>query len=83
VLFRLRALQVMAAVASSILAVVAANVLRTSSLFYLEAGFIPQAPGWWHEAIGIAAFVMSAAMILWLLRRLRDWETFAWVPKWA
>jgi exosortase/archaeosortase family protein len=83
VLFRLRAMQVMAAVVLSVVVVVAANVLRTSSLFYLEAGFIPRAAGWWHEAIGIAAFVLSAAMILWLLRRLRDWEMFAWTPKWA
>jgi exosortase/archaeosortase family protein len=78
VLFRLRVLQVMAAVLLSVVVVVAANVLRTSSLFYLEAGFIPQAAGWWHEAIGIAAFVLSAAVILWLLRWLRDAETFAW-----
>ncbi|MBX9829707.1 MAG: exosortase/archaeosortase family protein [Xanthobacteraceae bacterium] len=78
VLFRLRALQVVIAVLLSVLAVVAANVLRTSSLFYLEAGFIPWAAAWWHEAIGIAAFLLAAAMILWLLRRLREGEGFAW-----
>jgi exosortase/archaeosortase family protein len=78
VLFRLRALQVMIAVLLSVLAVVAANVLRTSSLFYLEAGLLPWAAGWWHEAIGIAAFLLAAAMILWLLRRLRCWEGLAW-----
>jgi exosortase/archaeosortase family protein len=79
VLFRLRALQVTIAVLLSIIVAVAANVLRTSSLFYLEAGLIPWAAApWWHEAIGIAAFVVSAAMILWLLRRLRDWEMAAW-----
>ena len=71
-------LQVIVAMMLSVFAVVAANVLRTSSLFYLEAGFIPQAPGWWHEAIGIAAFVLSAALILWLLRKLREWEPFVW-----
>ena len=81
VLFRLRALQVIVAMMLSVIVVVVANVLRTSSLFYLEAGFIPQAPSWWHEAIGIAAFVLSAAMILWLLRKLREWEPFVWAPK--
>ena len=47
-----------------VIVVVAANMLRTSSLFYLESGFISQAPGWCHEAIGIAAFVLSAVLIL-------------------
>jgi len=78
VLFRLRALQVLVATTLSIGVVVVANVLRTSSLFYLEAGLIPKAAGWWHEAVGVAAFVLSATMILWLLRRLRDGEATEW-----
>jgi exosortase/archaeosortase family protein len=77
VLYRLRILQVMVAVPLAVLAVVGANVLRTSSLFYLETGLMPWAAAWWHEAIGLAAFVLSAAMILRLLQRLRDREALA------
>ena len=56
---------------------IACNVLRASSLFYVEAGFVPQAAPWWHDGIGIAAFMLSAAVTLWLLGRLRDREADA------
>ena len=75
VLFRLGALKVMVAVVLSVAIAIACNVLRASSLFYVEAGFVPQAEGWWHDGIGIAAFVLSAVVILQLLSGLRDWET--------
>ena len=29
---------------------------------------------WWHEGIGIAAFVLSAVITLWLLGRMRERE---------
>ena len=69
VLFRLRALKVVLAVALSIALTVACNVLRASSLFYIEAGFVLQAPSWWHEGIGIAAFLLPIMLTLWLLSR--------------
>jgi len=79
VLLRLGALKVMVALALSVVLAVAGNVLRAASLFYVEAGLIVEAPPWWHDGIGIAAFTLSAAVTLWLLGRLRDWETIAWV----
>ena len=78
VLFRLGALKVMVAVALSLALAIVCNVLRASSLFYVEAGLLPQAPAWWHDGIGIAAFLLSAAVTLWLLGRLRDWKTIPW-----
>lgn len=43
---------------------IAANALRAASLFYLENGFVPQLGGpIAHEAVGIAAFVMVAAVL--------------------
>jgi len=72
VLLRLSAPKVMLAVALSVVLVIAGNVLRAASLFYVEAGLVLDAPGWWHEGIGIAAFVLSSAITLWLLGRLRD-----------
>lgn len=78
VLLRLGALKVMIAVILSVALAIACNVLRASSLFYIESGFVPQAPGWWHDGTGVAAFMLSAAVTLWLLGRLRDRETLAW-----
>ena len=78
VLLRLGALKVLVALALSVALAIACNVLRAASLFYVETGLIPDAPGWWHEGIGIAAFMLSAAVTLWLLGRLRDRERFAW-----
>ena len=73
-LLRLDATRVAIAVALSVALTIAGNVLRASSLFYVETGLVTQAPTWWHEGIGIAAFVLSAAITLWLLSRLRGRE---------
>ena len=66
------------AVTASLLLTLAANVLRAVSLFYVEAGLITGAAPWWHEAIGLAAFVIAAMGTLALLIRLRDMEA-SWV----
>jgi exosortase/archaeosortase family protein len=73
-LFRFGVVKVIAAVALSLLPAIACNVLRATSLFYVETGLVPHAQAWWHEGIGIAAFTLSAAVTLWLLRRLRGGE---------
>jgi exosortase/archaeosortase family protein len=80
VLLRLPALKVMVAIVLSVALAIAGNVLRASSLFYVEAGLVPDAPGWWHDGIGIVAFTLSAAVTLWLLGRLRDREAIACMP---
>jgi exosortase/archaeosortase family protein len=74
-LFRLGAFKVLLAVVLSTVLTIGCNVLRASSLFYVEAGIIPLAPAWWHEGIGLAAFALSSLATLWLLLRLRDWRT--------
>jgi exosortase/archaeosortase family protein len=71
-LFRLSATKVLLAVALSTVLTIGCNVLRASSLFYVESGFIPQAPAWWHEGIGLAAFALSSLATLWLLLQLSD-----------
>jgi len=80
VLLRLSAPRVVLAVALSVTLAIAGNALRASSLFYLEAGLVADAPSWWHEAIGIVAFVLSAAVTLWLLGRLRGQAAMADAP---
>jgi exosortase/archaeosortase family protein len=74
VLFRFNTIKVMIAVALSLVLAIVCNVLRATSLFYVEAGLLPHAQAWWHEGIGIAAFTVSAAVTLWLLTRLRGRE---------
>jgi exosortase/archaeosortase family protein len=73
-LLRLGATKVAIAVTLSVVLTIAANVLRATSLFYLETGMVLGAPIWWHEGIGIAAFMLSAAIMLRLLGRLRKRE---------
>jgi exosortase/archaeosortase family protein len=77
VLFRLSVLKVMLAVALSIGLAIACNALRASSLFYVEAGLVPETPAWWHEGIGIAAFMLPVALTLWVLNRWRNAEVTA------
>ena len=57
-------------VAASLLLSVFGNVLRATSLFFVEAGLLGEFPAWAHEAVGVAAFLMAAAGLLWLLRTL-------------
>jgi exosortase/archaeosortase family protein len=74
VLLRSCVLKVTAAIALSLVLVIAGNVLRASSLFYVEAGLVPHPSGWWHDGIGIVAFGLSATAILWVLTRLHRRE---------
>jgi exosortase/archaeosortase family protein len=75
VLLRLGAAKVALAVALSVAITIGCNVLRASSLFYVETGLVSQVPGWWHDGIGVTAFMLSSAATLWLLGRLRARET--------
>jgi exosortase/archaeosortase family protein len=74
VVIRLSVPKVAIAVALCVVLVIAGNVLRAASLFYVEAGLVPDAPGWWHDGVGIMAFGLSAMAILWCLTRLRSRE---------
>jgi exosortase/archaeosortase family protein len=47
---------------------VAGNVLRATSLFYLEAGLFELDVPWLHAAVGIAAFAMTALLLFVVLR---------------
>jgi exosortase/archaeosortase family protein len=49
------------------------NVLRGSSLFYLEAGVIPVEPTWLHEGIGVGAFVIVTTGIVVTLSKYQQW----------
>jgi exosortase/archaeosortase family protein len=70
--WRSGAIMTAAALAAAIVLAVAANVLRAASLFFVETGLIADAPAWWHEAIGIAAFAGSAIASLRVMKRLQQ-----------
>jgi exosortase/archaeosortase family protein len=66
-LLQLGAARTALAAACSIALAVVGNVLRSTSLFYLEVGLVAEPPSWWHEAIGLVAFVLSTVVMLRLL----------------
>ena len=70
---RLACVQLIAALSLALVATIAGNVLRTASLFYLETELI-RGPAWWHEAIGMAAFAVSAGGSMWFAGRLATTE---------
>jgi len=50
------------------------NVLRASSLFYLEVGLFPSSAVWWHQGVGVVVFIMTAFTLMFLLLRLNLWR---------
>jgi exosortase/archaeosortase family protein len=66
---RLTAPRTGAALTLAIVAVVAANALRATALFYMEAGIV-HLPASAHGAIGIVSFAAAGAGILVMIRRL-------------
>jgi exosortase/archaeosortase family protein len=58
------------AFAASFLMILLGNVFRAAALFYVEAEII-RAPGWTHEAVGVFAFVLAAAAIVFVAQFLR------------
>jgi len=62
----------MAIVVASIF-VLLGNVLRASSLFYLETGTISLEQPWLHEGVGVSAFLLVVAAIVMTLSRLQHW----------
>ena len=56
-------LRLTASVTIGIIAVLLGNVLRASSLFYIEAEIL-KTPSWWHNGIGLVVFAFTAAAIV-------------------
>lgn len=71
---RLGAMKLALALLVAAVFTLAANILRASSLFYLEAGLFDAPGAWLHEGVGVAAFALSAAAILIVLHRLGEWN---------
>lgn len=69
-LFRLNAARVVLAVVLSVAVTLVTNAFRATVLFYMEAGFLPVGPPWWHEGVGVVSFAMGAAATLWVIARL-------------
>jgi exosortase/archaeosortase family protein len=57
-----------AALAIAVAMAIVGNAVRAASLFYLENGFVAPLQGpIAHEAVGLAAFLLFAALTLWLV----------------
>lgn len=55
------------AMACTLVTVISANVLRTTSLFYVEAEFF-SAPAWLHPAAGLSIYLLTAVVLLFVVR---------------
>jgi len=66
---RLSSLRTAAALMLAVLAVVAANALRASALFYVETGIV-HLPAAAHGAIGMVAFSAAGAAILFMIHSM-------------
>ncbi len=49
------------------------NVLRASSLFYLEVGLFSANEPWWHMGVGVITFLVTAYFIVITLNRFKLW----------
>ncbi len=61
--------QLLRAVLAGLRLLLAANVLRAANLFYIEAGVLPIGGEALHQGIGLAAFGLALAGLIWQLRR--------------
>jgi len=62
----------LAALGLATLLAIAGNIVRATSLFYLEAQLLPlDAAGWAHDAVGIVAFAMTALLLFIVVRPRR------------
>jgi exosortase/archaeosortase family protein len=73
--YRFSLLKTAVAIVIALLIVLIGNVLRASSLFYLETGALSFEQPWMHDGIGIAAFLLIAAGILMTLTKLQQWSS--------
>jgi len=72
--YRFNLLKMVFALFASCIIVLFGNVLRATSLFYIEAGFIKNNQPWLHEGIGVIAFLATAFGILVTLSRFQQWS---------
>jgi exosortase/archaeosortase family protein len=56
-------------VLSAIIAIMISNILRATSLFYMEAGIL-DLPSWSHTILGIIIFTLTSAAIVWITLRI-------------
>lgn len=72
--YRFNFLKTSVAIVAACIFVLFGNVLRASSLFYLEMGVISFEQPWLHEGIGVAAFLLVAAGIVIAIAKFQQWS---------
>ncbi len=73
-IYRLSAFRTITAGVLALLLVVASNILRSASLFYLEADVI-ELPSGFHDAVGIVVFCFLSGLIFFVVHRLHEHQT--------
>ncbi len=77
--YDLRPLRTLYSVAAAFVVIIFGNVFRAVALFYLEAKVV-EMPSWSHEYVGVVAFVVIAAGIVLIVRRMREGEKLCAQP---
>ena len=71
--FRLDNLRTLVALGFSFVLIFVGNVFRASALFYTEAEII-KVSGWFHEAVGVLAFAVTAFAIVLMVKGVADFK---------
>ncbi|HJU53647.1 MAG TPA: archaeosortase/exosortase family protein [Pyrinomonadaceae bacterium] len=77
--YDLRPLRTLYSLAAAFVVIIFGNVFRAVALFYLEAKVV-EMPSWSHEYVGVVAFVVIAAGIVLIVRRMREGEKLCAQP---
>ncbi|WP_177428637.1 archaeosortase/exosortase family protein [Candidatus Venteria ishoeyi] len=63
--YRLNTRQSLLLLGLSLVLLLLGNMLRASSLFYLETGLMPAFFPWLHEGVGVIVFILMALLLFW------------------
>ncbi len=71
--YKLNNSKTLAALVAAFAAILTGNIFRASALFYTEAEIV-KVPLWFHEAIGVFAFVVTALGIVFIVKKIAEFE---------
>lgn len=77
--YDLRPLRTLYSLAAAFVVIILGNVFRAVALFYLEAKVL-ETPAWSHDYVGVVSFVVIAAGIIMIVRRLKEGEKLCAQP---
>ena len=71
--YRLKNSKIIIALGLSFAVILLGNIFRASALFYTEAEIV-KVPQWFHESVGVFAFVLTALAIVLITKKIAEFE---------